>query len=238
MTERLPSPRRPNARQRDSTYQTGQRCSDKRDHLLERDFLSWMTGEFAFALLPTDFKGISNDPPTDALQAAAFIQFDADKRDEVVGAMAKVVDLLQDNFDLQGEQVFYGDGTGVVFDLTDLVGSPVYHPGYLILGDHLSIATTRETLELVASIQQGQPDNLATDFEYSRVTQEVGGTMNPLIYVNIKEITQRAVAALDQDARQDYREKVEPFVGPMRALLMAGDTQQELSRFYVILSIE
>ena len=26
--------RRPNARQRDSTYQTGQRCSDKRDHLL------------------------------------------------------------------------------------------------------------------------------------------------------------------------------------------------------------
>ena len=36
MTERLPSPRRPNARQRDSTYQTGQRCSDKRDHLLEK----------------------------------------------------------------------------------------------------------------------------------------------------------------------------------------------------------
>ena len=33
MTERLPSPRRPNARQRDSTYQTGQRCSDKRDRL-------------------------------------------------------------------------------------------------------------------------------------------------------------------------------------------------------------
>ena len=33
MTERLPSPRRPNARQRDSTYQTWQRCSDKRDHL-------------------------------------------------------------------------------------------------------------------------------------------------------------------------------------------------------------
>ena len=36
MTERLPSPRRPNARQRDSTYQTGQRCSDKRDHLYLR----------------------------------------------------------------------------------------------------------------------------------------------------------------------------------------------------------
>ena len=36
MTERLPSPQRPNARQRDSTYQTGQRCSDKRDHLYLR----------------------------------------------------------------------------------------------------------------------------------------------------------------------------------------------------------
>ena len=35
MTERLPSSRRPNARQRDSTYQTAQRCSDKRDHLSE-----------------------------------------------------------------------------------------------------------------------------------------------------------------------------------------------------------
>ena len=38
MTERLPSPRRPNARQRDSTYQTGQRCSDKRDHLCPSAF--------------------------------------------------------------------------------------------------------------------------------------------------------------------------------------------------------
>ena len=39
MAERLPSPRRPNARQRDSTYQTGQRCSDKRDHLYVHKWL-------------------------------------------------------------------------------------------------------------------------------------------------------------------------------------------------------
>ena len=205
---------------------------------IERDFLSWMTGEFAFALLPTEFKGLTNDPPTDAFQAAAFVQFDADKRDEVVGIMGKVVELLEDNLGLQGDQVFYGDGTGVIFDLTDLIGSPVYQPGYLILGDHLSIATTRETLEMVASIQQGQQDDLATEPEYARLTQEVAGTMNPLIYVNIKEITERATAALDEDGRREYQENVEPFVGPLRALLMAGDTQEELSRFYVILTIE
>ncbi len=44
MTERLPSPRRPNARQCDSTYQTGQRCSDKRDHLCE----PWISATLSF----------------------------------------------------------------------------------------------------------------------------------------------------------------------------------------------
>ena len=49
MTERLPSPQRPNARQRDSTYQTGLRCSDKRDHLSERlrtEFTRWCRDHF------------------------------------------------------------------------------------------------------------------------------------------------------------------------------------------------
>ena len=124
-------------------------------------------------------------------------------------------ELLEDEFGLQGDQVSYGGGAGVVFDLRELTGSAVYRPGYLILGVHLIISTNADTLELVASIIQGQSDSLATKPEYSRVLGEVTGTGNSLIYVNIGEITKGAVAALDPEDRSEYQKSVEPFVGPL-----------------------
>ena len=59
MTERLPSPRRPNPRQRDSTYQTGQRCSDKRDHLLP----PWDTQAVDDALVVTPVLDVETKEP-------------------------------------------------------------------------------------------------------------------------------------------------------------------------------
>ena len=205
---------------------------------LEQDFLSWMTGEFSLALLPTDFRGLTTDPPSEALEAAAFVQFDAGDRDRVAAVMGDVVKLLEDGLGLQGDQVSYDGGAGVVFDLRELTGSAVYRPGYLILGDHLIISTNADTLELVASINQGQRDSLATGPEYSRVLGEVTGTGNSLVYVNIGEITKRAVAAIDPVDRSEYQESVDPFVGPLSSLLMTVDTQDDVSRFYIVLSIE
>lgn len=205
---------------------------------LEQDFLSWMTGEFSLALLPTDFRGLTTDPPSEALEAAAFVQFNAEERARVAAVMDDVVKLLEDEFGLQGDRVSYDGGAGMVFDLRELTGSAVYRPGYLVLGDHLIISTNADTLQLAASINQGQGDSLATEPEYSRVLGEVTGIGNSLIYVNIGEITKEAVAALDPEDRSEYQESVEPFVEPLRSLLMTADTQEDVSRFYIVLTVE
>ena len=67
---------------------------------------------------------------------------------------------------------------------------------------------------------------------------EVTGIGNSLIYVNIGEITKEAVAALDPEDRSEYQESVEPFVEPLRSLLMTADTQEDVSRFYIVLTVE
>ena len=46
------------------------------------------------------------------------------------------------------------------------------------------------------------------------------------------------MAALDGDDRREYEENVEPFVEPLRALLMAGYADESASRFSVLLTVE
>ena len=79
-----------------------------------------------------------------------------------------------------------------------------YEPGYLILDDHLIIATTSGALELAASINDGQEEPLAEESEYSRLVAEVSGTRSPLFYVNLRAIIEEAVAALDPATRKEY----------------------------------
>ena len=54
---------------------------------LEQDLLDWMTGEFSFALLPTDFKAVSEDPASAAINVAGILQFDPSKRDKLYHAL-------------------------------------------------------------------------------------------------------------------------------------------------------
>ena len=204
---------------------------------LERDFLSWMTGEFSLALLPTSFRGVGTDPPTDAIEVAAFVQFDSEKHDDVVGAVNRVAQLLNDELGLTGDKVSYGGGSGMVFDLEELTGSSVYQAGYLVLGEHLVIASTADALRLVASVGEGAA-LAAKGREYSRLLDELPGLRYPLIYIDLRGIIQAAVAALDGDDRREYEENVEPFVEPLRALLMAGDAGESVSRFSVLLTVE
>ena len=81
---------------------------------------------------------------------------------------------------------------------------------------------------------------MAEETEYARLVREIPGDKNPLLYVNIREIVEGVVAALDPDDRRGYEEEVEPFVGPLKALLLAGVSEFEegLSLFSLILTIE
>ena len=81
---------------------------------------------------------------------------------------------------------------------------------------------------------------MAEETEYARLVREIPGDKNPLLYVNIREIVEGVVAALDLDDLRGYEKEVEPFVGPLKALLLArvSEFEEGLSRFSLILTIE
>ena len=206
---------------------------------LEEDVLDWMTGEFAFALLSTEFFALSNNPTSEAIRATAFIQFETEKRDKVTSFMNTILELLQETFRLQPNSVSFGGGVGATFSLSDYIGITPYQPGYLILDDHLIIATTPDDLELAASIGEGRANSLAGEPEYSRLLKEVSGGSDALLYMNLQELRNAVIAALDSNTgREEYQERVEPFVEPFRALLVSGDTQGDISRATLIVTIE
>ena len=205
---------------------------------LERDLLDWMTGEFSLSLLPTDFEALGSGPDDEAIRAAALIQFDPAKRDTVTNALNNILRMLEEKVGLVGRSVSYAGAPGASFDLTDFIGGSPYAPGYLILEDHLLVATTLDTLELVASLQDRQADSLAQESGYVRLLEEFSGTSNPLVYVNIGAIREAIVATLDPADRREYREEGEPFVEPLRALLLAGESQKGINRFSFVIIIE
>ena len=205
---------------------------------IEQDILSWMTGEVGLALLPSDFSKTTVDPLAEAVRAVALLQFNGGQQDTVGAATAKIASWLEDIFGVVGEEVSFGGRQGRVFDISDMAGTVAYSPGYLSLADHLIIATTKDSLESIASIIDGQAGSLADDAGYSRLVAGMSGTRNPLVYLNIRGLTDALVASLDAEALQEYRESVEPFAAPLKALVASGDVQEGVSRSSVTVTIE
>jgi len=71
----------PDATIADALDQVLELVSDTLGLDLEQDILAWMTGEVALALLPTDFRKMTTNPMSEAVDVAALLQFRSDKRD-------------------------------------------------------------------------------------------------------------------------------------------------------------
>ena len=205
---------------------------------VEQDILAWMTGEVALAILPTDFRTITTDPMSEAVDVAALLQFRSDRRDQVVEAMTKITSLLALSMDLPAESVSYGGDEGKVFDLSDVGGTATYDPGYLILGEQLIVATTAERLRSSASLSGNEGESLAKEAEFARLVNGTDGTPGSLIFVNLRQVTEAVVAALDSEDKAHYDEEARPFLDPLRALLAYGDSKTGVNRSVMIITIE
>ena len=204
---------------------------------LEEDVLDWMTGEVGVALLPTDFKAVEADPEAEPVQVAIAIRFDPAKRSSVDKAVAQLLG-HEGLLELEKKEVAYGGGEGMVFDLGDIAGAAAYRPGYLILEEQLLLVSTERVLEVVGSVEQDKARSLADEPEYRRLLGETSGTRNPLFYLNIRDIVEAALRTLDAEQSKTYRDVIEPFVEPLRALLALVDTQEGLSRSSIVVTVE
>ena len=206
---------------------------------LEQDVLAWMTGEVSLGLLPTDFRKTTTDPLSEVVNAMALIRFAGEERDKVVSVTADIASLLESELDLKGQEVAFGGGVGTVFDLREIADTTGYEPGYLILGDHLIVATTADTLELAASTSEGQGSSLLEEPEYSRLVAEyLDAGSSFLLFANLRGIADALTEALDTDEHSEYRGNAEPFVQPLRALLVSGAVRDGVSRTSIVITIE
>ena len=205
---------------------------------LESDVLAWMTGQLSFALLPTDFRALREDATEEAVDALAIVQFEAAERNAVDKAVETVVGLLEKEGGLERKRVSYSGAEGAVFDVQVSDGPGPYRPGYLVIGDHLVIATTDQVLEVAASIARSTDDSLSREPEYRRLVDRATGLRNPVVYLNIRGIREAVVDALDTSGQEQYRKSVEPFLEPLRALLVAGDTMDGATRVLITVTVE
>lgn len=204
----------------------------------ERDVLGWMTGEFSLALLPTDFEALSEDPAAEPIEALALVQFDPERLDDLTRAVKRAVQLLEEQLGLQPEPISYGGGQGATFNIQELVGPTVYLPGYLILDEHLMIATTGDALKLAAVTSERREGSLAEAARYARGVKDLSKATNPLVYVNLGSIIDSVVEALDGDDLREYREDAEPFIEPLEAFFIGGETRDGVTLVTFTLTIE
>ena len=197
-----------------------------------------MTGEFSFALLPTDFKAVSEDQTSAAINAAVFLQFDPSKRDKLDHALDVITNLLEERLGLIAEQVSYGSGEGALFDIAGITGVDTYRPGYQIFGDHLMLATTTEVLQGAASIAVDQKSSLSQEHDYYRIIEDHLKSPNPLFYLNIAQVRLAVEDTLDAQSLQQYNEKVAPFLDPLNTLLFAADTSTKIQRASLVVTVK
>ena len=136
------------------------------------------------------------------------------------------------------DPISYGGGQGAPFDIQGVAGPTAYQPGYLILDGHLIIATTGEALELTGATSEGREDSLSEESKYTRGVKELSKATNPLVYVDIGEIRDSVVDALDEEYLEEYLEEVEPFVGPLEAFLLGGESSESVSQVTITVTID
>lgn len=205
---------------------------------VERDIFAWMAGQFAIALLQTDFQAIASDPTGEAVHLVGQIQFEPESRDALEGLLRQMETTLNDELGLEPRSITYGGGDGATFDLESVAGPSAYRPGYLILGDQLVIASTDEALRAVAFAQSGDEERLADVDSFSRAVQEFPADVNPMLYLNVHDLVQSMVETLSPEDRAEYGREVEAFVEPIQALMMGAERDGDIHRFSIVLSIE
>ena len=127
---------------------------------LDMDIFSWMTGEAAFAFLPSTFTLGSFGSVEEALiQALAMIEF-AD-RAAVGSALDKIINTLQDQ-GIRFESVTIDGEEALLADLGDILGTSDYQPGYVILDNHVVVGTTQQSLQLALDTRAGELQSMVT----------------------------------------------------------------------------
>ena len=185
---------------------------------LERDVIDALTGEVAFALLPSDLGGFLGGGPASGVVEGLLLAGVRDAR-SIMNALDTLADALEDEgFDIDRDSL--GEYEVVTTGADDILGGD-YEPGYVVTEEWAVVGSNFDGLEAFYEAVSGETDTLGSKAEFRELAEAVPEPLHYLLYVDIAGVLDMVEDALDSDTAKEYRRDVEPLVDQLSAFMLA-----------------
>ena len=198
---------------------------------IEEDIFGWMSGELAVAMLLPGGASFG----LDEIHANVYVEFD-DKAKALSG-----LENIRASLEKQGAEFTDVDIEGVdavVAKSDEDDGLLGLSPGYLVLDNYVVIGTTKASLQQAVAAKRGDIPSLLETSAFSRPLEAAEGSTDFLIYANIKKIVKAGLDQVSETDREQYEEEAAPFVQPLEAFLFGVSTDDDISTFSTVITIE
>ena len=185
---------------------------------LERDVIDAMTGEVAFALLPSDLGGLLGGGPASGVVEGLLLAGVRDAR-SIMDTLDILADALEDEgFDIDRDSL--GEYEVVTTRADDIPGGD-YEPGYVVTEEWAVVGSNFDGLEAFYEAVSGETDTLGSKAEFRELVEAVPEPLHYLLYADIAGVLEMVEDALDDDTAKEYRREVKPLVDQLSAFMLA-----------------
>ena len=185
---------------------------------LERDVIDALTGEVAFALLPSDLGGFLGGGPASGVVEGLLLAGVRDAR-SIMNALDTFADALEDEgFDIDRDSL--GEYEVVTTRADDIPGGD-YEPGYVVTEEWAVVGSNFDGLEAFYEAVSGETDTLGSKAEFRELIEAVPEPLHYLLYADIAGVLEMVEDALDDDTAKEYRREVKPLVDQLSAFMLA-----------------
>ena len=184
---------------------------------LDEELLSWMSGEFAIAVVES--RNIEDVP------VGGFAVFETDDEQEAQALLEDLLDILEEFGDVQiAEDTI--DGTDMTLVIDPWEEEVIF--GYGFDDEHFIIGITEDGLEQAV----GDARSITGDDLFRAVQKRLPSKVSGYLYVNLERTMRVARRSMSDWEREDFEEYTEPFIEPIKAIGLAGapmDTSKNIA---------
>lgn len=175
---------------------------------LDEELLSWMSGEFAVAVVES---GNIEDVPV-----GGFAVFEVDDEEEAQTLLDDLLDVLEEVGDVEIDKDTLDD-----VDMTLIIDTWEEEVilGYGFDDGHLILGFTEDGLEEAV----GDTGSITGNDFFKAIQKRLPSKTGGYLYVNLEEVMEVVLDTMSDWEREDYEEYYEPFIEPIKAIGLAGE---------------
>ena len=199
----------------------------------EKDLLDHLAGQMIISVRDFNFDRVE-DFEEHAVDATAMFSYIPDNEVDLMNTMHEITDMIESSGFVKSDRKDVGaDNDVVVFDLGDMMGETAYSPGYVLNDGYLTIGSTKDALESIVDVQNGNAGALADAPAYRRARAHLPDALQVLAFLDL----QRIIVQLDPDdmgmGPDDYKILEEGF----SAIAVGANTNASHSRSVFVLTL-